>query len=153
VSSTTGSEQTPEHDSGRPLRALVVDDSAPVRELVEINLRLEGFEVRTAEDGQQGVDAALEWRPDVITMDVMMPGLDGFDALHRLRAEPSTVDIPVVMVTGRAQRADRIRGEALGADAYLSKPFEPAELVAVVSDLARRGRGRRTGQEGDPPGR
>jgi DNA-binding response OmpR family regulator len=108
------------------LRALVVDDSAPVRELVVVNLELEGFEVRTAEDGQEGVDAALAWRPDVITMDVMMPRLDGFDALHRLRAEPATVDIPVVMVTGRAQRSDRIRGEALGADAYLSKPFEPA---------------------------
>jgi DNA-binding response OmpR family regulator len=135
------------------LRALVVDDSAPVRELVVVNLELEGFEVRTAEDGQEGVDAALAWRPDVITMDVMMPRLDGFDALHRLRAEPATVDIPVVMVTGRAQRSDRIRGEALGADAYLSKPFEPAELVAVVGDLARNGRARSAGHEGEGVGR
>ncbi|HYO39644.1 MAG TPA: response regulator [Nocardioidaceae bacterium] len=151
MTSSTGSEQGPSNENERPLRALVVDDSAPVRELVVINLELEGFEVRAAEDGQQGVDAALDWRPDVITMDVMMPGLDGFDALHRLRTDPTTAGIPVVMLTGRAQRADRIRGDALGADAYLSKPFEPAELVAVARDLARNGR--TGGQEGKGPGR
>ncbi len=153
MSSTTGPQEAPEDHAERPLRALVVDDSAPVRDLVVVNLELEGFEVRTAEDGQQAVDAALAWLPDVITMDVMMPGLDGFDALHRIRAEPATADIPVVMVTGRAQRADRLRGDALGADAYLSKPFEPAELVAVVGELARHGRGRAAGQMGDRPGR
>ncbi len=152
MSSTGGPGESPSNEAGRPLRALVVDDSAPVRELVAVNLELEGFEVRAAGDGEEGVEAALAWRPDVITMDVMMPGLDGFDALHRLRAHPTTADIPVVMVTGRAQRADRIRGDALGADAYLSKPFEPAELVAVVSDLARNGRGT-AGQEGERPGR
>jgi DNA-binding response OmpR family regulator len=130
----------------------VVDDSPPVRDLVAVNLELEGFEVRTAEDGLAGVEAALEWHPDVITLDVMMPRLDGFDALHRLRAEPATRDIPVVMVTGRAQRTDRLRGEALGADGYLSKPFEPAELVALVGGLARTGR-RPGGQEGGRPGR
>ncbi len=125
---------------GRSLRALVVDDSAPVRELVVVNLELEGFEVRSAADGQAGVEVAAAWRPDVITMDVVMPRLDGFGALARLRDDPGTSGIPVVIVTGRAQAADRLRGEELGADAYLTKPFEPNDLVTVVSDLARHGR-------------
>ena len=68
----------------------------------------------------------------MITLDVVMPRLDGFETLARLRADPGTAAIPVVLVTGRAQAADRARGEALGVDAYLTKPFEPAELVAVV---------------------
>ena len=124
----------------KPLRALVVDDSDAVRGLVVVNLELEGFEVRSAADGQRGVELALSWRPDVITLDVVMPRLGGFEALERLRADAATADIPVVMVTGRAQAADRLRGETLGADAYLTKPFEPAELVTVVSELARTGR-------------
>jgi len=124
----------------KAFRVLVVDDSAPVRELVVVNLRLEGFEVESAGDGQQGVELAASWQPHVITLDVVMPRLGGFEALEALRADPVTASIPVVIVTGRAQAADRARGESLGADAYLSKPFEPAELVSVVSELARGGR-------------
>jgi CheY-like chemotaxis protein len=130
------------------LRVLVVDDSAPVRDLVVVNLELEGFEVRTAVDGLEGVEAALDWRPDLITLDVVMPRLDGFGALERLRSDPRTADIPVVILTGRAQGADRDRGQALGADAYLSKPFEPAELVGVVTDLGRTGRRTREREPG-----
>ena len=128
----SGAEQT--------RRALVVDDSDAVRNLVVVNLELEGFEVRSATDGQQGIEVAASWRPDVITLDVVMPRLDGFETLEVLRADPETADIPVVMVTGRAQAADRQRGESLGVDAYLAKPFEPTELVTVVSRLARNGR-------------
>ena len=127
-------------EAGRGLRALVVDDSPPIRELVVVNLELEGFEVRSAADGQEGLQVAAAWHPDVITLDVVMPRLGGFDVVERLRADPATADIPVVIVTGRAQAADRDRGAALGVDAYLTKPFEPAELVAVVRDLARGGR-------------
>ena len=123
-----------------PVRVLVVDDSAPVRDLLSVNLELEGFEVRCAVDGQDGLEQALAWIPDVITLDVVMPRLDGFATLERLRADERTASIPVVVVTARAQAADRTRGEALGADAYLSKPFEPAELVAVVNELSRAGR-------------
>ncbi|QWZ08921.1 response regulator [Nocardioides panacis] len=75
----------------------------------------------------------------MITLDVVMPRLDGFATLERLRADPDTVDIPVVLVTARAQVADRERGDALGVDAYLTKPFEPAHLVEVVGALARTG--------------
>jgi CheY-like chemotaxis protein len=122
------------------VRVLVVDDSQPVRDLLSVNLQLEGFDVRVASDGQEGVELAAAWQPQVITLDVVMPRLGGFEALERLRADPATAAIPVVIVTGRAQAADRSRGEALGADAYLAKPFEPNELVAVVSELARAGR-------------
>jgi CheY-like chemotaxis protein len=115
---------------------LVVDDSDAIRALIVVNRELEGYDVRTATDGLQALEIVRDWRPDVITLDVVMPRLDGFETLERLRADPGTADIPVVVVTGRAQAVDRARGEALGADAYLSKPFEPAELVSVVGRLA-----------------
>jgi len=123
-----------------PVKVLVVDDSAPVRDLLVVNLELEGLEVRVAGDGLEGVAVAREWRPDVVTLDVVMPRLDGFGALERLRGDPATAAIPVVMVTGRAQAADQARGDALKVDAYVTKPFEPTDLVAVVTDLARTGR-------------
>ena len=119
------------------LRALVVDDSAVIRELIAVNLQLEGFEVTMAGDGETALELARATLPDVITLDVMMPRMSGFEAVERLRAEPETAGIPVVMVTGRAQAADLTRGKELGADAYLTKPFEPAELIEVVTRLAR----------------
>jgi CheY-like chemotaxis protein len=120
----------------RAFRVLVVDDSDAIRELIAVNLELEGYDVRSAGDGEQALEVVGQWRPDVITLDVVMPRLGGFETLERLRADPDTEHIPVVLVTGRAQAADRMRGEQLGADAYLAKPFEPAELVAVVGRLA-----------------
>jgi CheY-like chemotaxis protein len=124
----------------RALRALIVDDSRVIRELIAVNLELEGFEVATAEDGQSGVELAADLVPDVITLDVMMPRLNGFEAVQRLRQDPRTAAIPVVMVTGRARSADLERGQEVGVEAYLTKPFEPAELVEVVTRLAREGR-------------
>ena len=131
---------TPQQRPDDPLKVLVVDDSEPVRDLLAVNLELEGFEVRSAADGLEAIEVAMAWQPRVITLDVVMPRLGGFDTLARLRADPATAAIPVVIVTGRAQAADRARGEALAVDAYLSKPFEPTELVAVVTELARGGR-------------
>jgi CheY-like chemotaxis protein len=136
---STGTD-APEPEAVVALRALVVDDSDAIRSLIAVNLELEGFEVRTARDGQEGLEMALSWRPDVITLDVVMPRMTGFEALERLRADPATEQIPVVIVTGRAPAADRLQGERLGVDAYLTKPFEPAELVSVVTGLARHGR-------------
>ncbi len=129
-------------DPHPPARVLVVDDSAVIRELITVNLELEGFDVRAAEDGEAALAAAADLRPDVITLDVVMPRLGGFETVERLRSDPATAHIPVVIVTGRAQAADQARGEALGVDAYLTKPFEPAELVAVVRRLAAGGRAR-----------
>lgn len=122
------------------LRALVVDDSAVIRELIAVNLELEGFDVATAGDGESAVALATELQPDVITLDVMMPRMNGFDTVLALRERPVTAGIPVVMVTGRAQAADVARGEEVGVEAYLTKPFEPAELIEVVTRLARKHR-------------
>lgn len=121
-------------------RALVVDDSGVIRELIAVNLQLEGFEVLTAGDGETALELAAELCPDVITLDVMMPRLNGLDTVRRLRQDPRTAGIPVVMVTGRAQAADRERARAVGVEAYVTKPFEPAELVEVVRRLVREGR-------------
>ncbi len=121
-------------------RVLVVDDSAVVRKLIAVNLELEGFEVHCAEDGEEALALVAAVRPHVITLDVVMPRLGGFETVERLRADAATRDIPVVLVTGRAQAVDVARAEQLGVDAYLTKPFEPAELVEVVGRMAGGGR-------------
>ena len=119
----------------RPARVLVVDDTANVRALIQVNLELEGIEVHLATDGQEALDRVLEVDPDLITMDVMMPRLDGLAAASRLKAAAATAAIPIVMVTARAQAADRQAGQDAGVDAYVTKPFDPDELVATVLRL------------------
>jgi CheY-like chemotaxis protein len=114
---------------------LVVDDTANVRALIQVNLELEGIEVHLAADGQEALDRVEGLAPDLITMDVMMPRLDGLAAAARLKAGERTARIPIVMVTARAQAADREAGQAAGVDAYLTKPFDPDELVATVLRL------------------
>ena len=117
-------------------RVLVVDDDDVIRQLITVNLELEGFDVATAIDGQDCLDRVKDVRPDVITLDVMMPRLDGWEAAGRLRADPDTAGIKVVLLSARAQEADRERGSRIGVDAYLTKPFDPDELIAVVRRLA-----------------
>jgi CheY-like chemotaxis protein len=117
-------------------RVLVVDDDEVIRQLIAVNLSLEGFEVATATDGQDCLDRVLDVMPDVITLDVMMPRLDGWEAAERLRTEEETRHIKVVLITARAQDDDKRRGRRIGVDAYLTKPFDPAELIQVVRDLA-----------------
>ena len=131
-----------EKRSETSLRALVVDDSAVIRNLISVNLELEGFEVSTAEDGETAYALAEVVKPHVMTLDVKMPRLDGFETVARLRDNPATAHIPIVIVTGRAHPVDVARAEELGVEAYLTKPFEPAELVAVVARLAASGRPR-----------
>jgi CheY-like chemotaxis protein len=123
-----------------PGRVLVVDDSTVIRDLIAVNLELEGYDVLRAGDGLEALELVAAERPDLVTVDVVMPRLDGFEMVERLRADPGTADIPVVMVTGRASAADRARGEEVGVDAYLTKPFEPAELVETVARLIAHGR-------------
>ena len=125
---------------GTSLRVLVVDDSAVVRGLIAVNLQLEGFDVTTAADGDAAMELVAQVDPHVITLDVVMPNMAGFDTVQRLRSLPETAHIPIVVVTGRAQATDFARGEQLGVEAYLTKPFEPSELVNVVSRLATSGR-------------
>ena len=116
-------------------RVLVVDDSEVIRELICVNLELEGFEVCTAENGQDALERVEEIRPDLVTLDVVMPRLDGFETASRLRANDSTRDIPLVMVSAAAQERDLERGREIGVNAYITKPFQPEELVQVVRDL------------------
>ncbi len=115
---------------------LVVDDDAVIRQLVCVNLELEGFEVFTAEDGQDALDKVVEVNPAVITLDIMMPRLDGWETAARLRADTRTAHIKVVLLSARAQEADLRRGKGLGVDAYLTKPFDPDELIETVRRLA-----------------
>ena len=122
----------------RPGRVLVVDDSDVIRQLICVNLELEGFEVVTAVDGQDALDKIHEAAPDVMTIDVKMPRLDGFDTVARLRADPRTSGLKVAMVTACAQEADIVRGREVGVDAYVTKPFDPATLVRTVRDLVDR---------------
>ena len=118
------------------MRVLVVDDDEVIRQLITLNLELEGFEVHEAVDGQDALRAVLEIDPAVITLDIMMPNLDGWDAAARLRNNPDTAHIKVVLLSARAQEADVRRGARIGVDAYLTKPFDPDDLVDTVRRLA-----------------
>ena len=117
-------------------RVLVVDDDEVIRRLIAVNLQLEGFDVETAVDGQDCLDRVTDIDPDVITLDVMMPRLDGWETAVQLRKSPETSHIKVVLITARAQEDDKTRGRRVGADAYLTKPFDPNEMIRVVRQLA-----------------
>jgi DNA-binding response OmpR family regulator len=117
-------------------RVLVVDDDEVIRQLIAVNLTLEGFDVATAVDGQDCLDKVSAIDPDVITLDVMMPRLDGWVTASQLRRNPDTSAIKVVLITARAQEDDKKRGGEIGVDAYLTKPFDPAEMIRVVRELA-----------------
>lgn len=120
----------------RVARVLVVDDEDVIRQLIRVNLEIEGFEVFTATDGQDCLEKVKEVLPDVVTLDVMMPRMDGWDAAARLRSDPDTAKVKVILLSARAQEADLRRGDTLGVDAYLTKPFDPDELIATVRRLA-----------------
>jgi len=118
-------------------RILVVDDEAPIVELVRGYLEREGMEVIAAADGQAGLELIRTHSPDVVVLDVMLPGIDGFEVLRRAR---TFSDAYVIMLTARAEEIDRIVGLSVGADDYLVKPFSPRELVARIRALLRRPR-------------
>jgi CheY-like chemotaxis protein len=117
-------------------RVLVVDDDEVIRRLIAANLTLEGFDVATAVDGQDCLEKVSAIAPDVITLDAMMPRLDGWETARRLRKCPDTSHIKVVLITARDQAANPTRHTPARADAYLSKPFDPAEMIRVVRELA-----------------
>jgi CheY-like chemotaxis protein len=118
-----------------PVRVLVVEDDDVIRQLITVNLELEGFEVMPAVDGQDALEQIAAAAPDVITLDVMMPRMDGWATAEALRENPATADIKIVLISARAQEADIQRGDRIGVDAYLTKPFDPDELIAVVRRL------------------
>lgn len=117
---------------------LVVDDEPAVVRLVELNLTQEGHQVRTAGDGEEALASVAQQRPDLVVLDVMMPKLDGFETLKRLKSDPVTADIPILMLTARAQDEDVFEGYGTGAQWYLTKPFDPMELRRVVRHLLTR---------------
>src|SRR3954469_20625850 len=119
-------------------KVLVIDVEAPIRLLCRVNLEAEGMDVLEAEDGPSGLDTARAEEPDVILLDVMMPGLDGWRVAEELLDDPSTNDIPIVFLTARAEVRDRARGIDLGGVDYITKPFNPVELAPMVNDLLER---------------
>ncbi|MET9763539.1 response regulator [Streptomyces sp. NPDC006372] len=120
-------------------RVLVVDDNKVIRQLIRVNLELEGLEVVTAADGAECLDVVHQVRPDVVTLDVVMPRLDGLRTAARLRADPRTRDVPLAIVSACSQHEVE-SGLEVGIDAFLAKPFEPAELVGMVRQLIERER-------------
>ena len=122
---------------GREL-VLVADDDEDIVRFVEVNLRLEGFEVVTAADGREALDQARSINPDLLLLDIMMPEMDGFQVCQTLRAETSTKHIPIIMLTAKSLSADKVVGLTSGADDYIIKPFDPIELVARVKSALRR---------------
>lgn len=113
-------------------KILAVDDERSIVRLVQVTLERAGHQVSTASDGREGLSSVHANRPDLIVLDVMMPHMDGHEALAQLRRDPQTRDIPVIMLTAKAQDQDVFRGYQSGADCYLTKPFNPKELVAFV---------------------
>lgn len=118
-------------------RVLVVDDEEAIRHLIQINLELEGFEVRTAANGAEAMQLVRDFGPQVVTLDVMMPGLSGWQVAEKLIGSSETAHVKVILVSARAQATDREKGQALGVHGYVTKPFDPDELVAEVRRLCQ----------------
>jgi two-component system, OmpR family, response regulator MprA len=120
------------------LKVLVVDDEDNIIELIRLGLRYEGFQVEVASDGEQGIALAQRIDPDLIILDVMMPGIDGLEVCRRLRSNPTTRDVPILMLTAKDEVGDRILGLQTGADDYLTKPFDFYELLERIKAILRR---------------
>lgn len=119
-------------------RILVVDDEPDITALVAYHLAKAGFRVSTAANGTEALKSAREERPDIVILDLMLPGVSGYDVLSELRKKEETKDVGVILLTARREEVDRIRGLSLGADDYLTKPFSPQELSLRVGGLLRR---------------
>lgn len=121
-----------------PETILVVDDDPDIARFVEVNLRSAGYDVAVASDGEQALEKAMELRPDLILLDVMMPRIDGFEVAQRLRRNPQTANTSIIMLTAKALSTDKVLGLTAGADDYIIKPFDPIELLARVKGTLRR---------------
>lgn len=117
---------------------LIIEDEKDISDLILFNLQRKGYEVHQAYDGIGGEEAALSICPDIIILDLMLPGKDGYAVFRELRRDSRTLDTPVLMLTAKAQTEDRIRGLEVGADDYLTKPFSPKELVLRIEALLKR---------------
>jgi DNA-binding response OmpR family regulator len=127
--------EPPSSEPNAPQRILVVDDEPTIREMLGYNLRRDGFIVETADDGREALAAARRNPPDLVVLDIMLPGLDGFQVCRALRQESH---VPILVLSARGEEFDRVHGLELGADDYLTKPFAMRELLARVRSLLRR---------------
>jgi two-component system, OmpR family, phosphate regulon response regulator PhoB len=125
-------------DKSVPARILVVEDERDIAALVAYHLTKEGYRVRTAEGGHEALEAAAAERPDLVLLDVMLPGYSGYEVLAEMRRQSALNEVPVIFLTARRDEADRVKGLELGADDYLTKPFSPRELVLRVAAVLRR---------------
>lgn len=119
---------------------LIVEDEKDIVKMLDYNLKKEGYKVIVADDGEDALDAAKVKHPDLILLDLMLPGLDGLEVCKELKNERKTKSIPVIMLTAKAQESDKVVGLELGADDYVTKPFSPRELIARIKAVLRRGK-------------
>lgn len=121
--------------AARARRVLVVDDDPAIRRILTLTLELEGYEIETASDGQEALRALGRALPDVVVLDVMMPKLNGFQVLQRMREEPRTADVPVIILTAKAGTEDVWEGWRRGVDYYMTKPFDVEELLRFMEHI------------------
>lgn len=121
-------------------KILVIEDDPATLRLIDYSLRHDGYQVLTASNGLEGIRKAHNEEPDLIILDVMLPGMDGFEICHSLRSEPDTAQLPILMFSAKAQEIDKDTGLKVGADDYLAKPADPAEVVSRVEKLLARKR-------------
>ncbi len=131
------SDQAEPHAPGQAPLILAVDDEPEILNMIHFTLRSEGYQVAQARNGREALEQARARRPALVIMDVTMPEMDGFEALRRLKEDPATETLPVIMLTARVEEADILAGWLRGADLYLTKPFDPFELLAHVSRVLR----------------
>lgn len=120
-------------------KVLIIDDEAEMTRLLKIELEQEGFKAFVARDGQEGFSQIRTIMPDVIILDIMMPGMDGYEMLTILKADDATQNIPVILLTAKTREQDIEKGKKLGADSYITKPFDSIQLVREVHRISRRG--------------
>jgi DNA-binding response OmpR family regulator len=134
-----------------PATVLVVDDDPVILKLLEVNFEMEGFQVVRAADGAEGLERAREVLPDIVVLDVMMPRMTGYEVAKALREDGHTAHIPIIFVTARAQSSDVEKGMELGVEDYVTKPFDPLELIDRVNSLLARSQAAAADTESEEP--
>ncbi|MFC1799946.1 response regulator transcription factor [Candidatus Eisenbacteria bacterium] len=119
-------------------KVLVIDDEEYIQHILNFSFGAEGYDVVTAADGEEGIKKAKSEKPDIIVLDIMMPKMDGYEACKRLKTDPSTKSIPVILLTAKGREVDRKLGSQAGADDYVVKPFSPGRLIERVEGMMKR---------------